>query len=93
MEQANPFTQYLDEFESRIINAIEKKFNHLLQKPARARIPSTEFCKRKNISRHTLYRWRDRKIIETETEGRTLYVIVDSDTVPPEKYQREPVTA
>lgn len=84
--ETNQLTKLLEEFKSDLISAIRAELSKITVEPSSRRIPSVQFCKDQNISRHALYKWREKGIVQTEKIGGKLYVI--PDTLIRKKYER-----
>jgi hypothetical protein len=79
----------LNEFKASLISEIREEFMRHQQQSKPHRITSTDYCREMEITRQTLYQWRDKGLIKTEKIGGKNYVIEDS--VVRKKYQRKPL--
>lgn len=80
----NPFVEISQKLDSVLkrLDAIEQT------KHAPTRVPFTDFCQERNITRPTAYAWADRGLIQLEKIGGRQYVKADSITIT-NKYQRK----
>jgi predicted site-specific integrase-resolvase len=87
MERANALTKFFEDLKADLISTLKSEVSQLNTKSASGRVATSEYCRQNSITRHTLYRWRKRGLIQVEKIGGKHYVILDSGDR--KKYQRE----
>lgn len=86
MEQAKSIAKFFEDLKADLIDSIKSEVSLLNARSAPERITTTEYCRQLSITRHTLYRWKNRGLIKTEVIGGKHYVLLDADQR--QKYQR-----
>lgn len=79
--------KFFEDLRSEIILTIKSGVGSLKDQDKPMLISSSDYCRANNIARQTLYKWRDKGIIQTEKKGGKLFVV--NDSVIRKKYQRE----